>query len=44
LDIPTEGLEFLAVDARDLAGAVLARYEEEMAGVLDARTRVRGMP
>lgn len=44
LDVPTEGLEPIGVDPRALADGVLRRYADEMSGILDARTRVRGMP
>jgi hypothetical protein len=42
--VETRALKDLGVDARTLAKAVLGRYEEECAGILDARTRVRGVP
>ena len=42
--VETRGLRDLGIDARSLAGAVLARYAAETDGVLDARTRVRGVP
>ncbi len=44
LDVPTEGLETYGVATRALAEAVLGHYAEEIAGVLDARTRARGVP
>ena len=42
--VETRALRDLGVDARALAGTVLDRYLAEMAGILDARTRVRGVP
>ena len=42
--VETRALRDLGVDPRALADAVLARYDAEMDGILDARTRVRGVP
>lgn len=42
--VETRALKDLGVDARTLGAAVLARYAAEMEGILDARTRVRGVP
>ncbi len=42
--VETRGLADLKVDPRDLAVRVLRRYAAEMEGVLDARTRYRGVP
>jgi hypothetical protein len=44
LDVETEGLEAYGVRPRELAESVLRRYAEEMASILDARTRARGVP
>jgi len=42
--VETRGLEDLKADPRRLAARVLGRYAAEMEGVLDARTRARGVP
>lgn len=42
--VETRALGDLGAEPAALAGRVLARYAQEMAGVLDARTRVRGVP
>lgn len=42
--VETRALKDLGVDARTLARAVLGRTGEEAASILDARTRVRGVP
>jgi len=42
--VPTGGLEDLKVDPRRFAERLLRAYAAEMAGILDARTRVRGVP
>lgn len=44
LDVATEGLTTHGVVPRELAEAVLRRYAAELDGVLDARTRSRGVP
>ncbi len=41
--VETRALSDLGVDPPALAAAVLARYAAEMDGILDARTRVRGV-
>jgi hypothetical protein len=40
--VPTAGLSQYGVSPTALAREALARYETDMAGVLDARTRARG--
>ena len=42
--VETRALRDLGVEAGALARAVLERYAADMDGVLDARTRVRGVP
>jgi hypothetical protein len=42
--VETRGLEDLGVSPGDLAARVLRRYAAEMDGILDARTRARGVP
>ncbi len=42
--VETRSLEDLGVDPAALARRVMELYAAEMAGVLDARTRVRGVP
>lgn len=42
--VETRGLEDLGVPPGTLAARVLRRYAAEMDGVLDARTRARGVP
>ena len=42
--VETRGLEDLGADPKRLARRVLDRYAAEMAGILDARTRARGVP
>jgi hypothetical protein len=42
--VETRSLRDLGRDPADLARRVMARYAAEMDGVLDARTRVRGVP
>jgi hypothetical protein len=42
--VETRGLENLKVSPKELASRVLGRYAAEMDGVLDARTRARGVP
>jgi len=44
VDVETRGLKDLGVDAADLARRVLAQYAAQIDGILDARTRVRGVP
>ena len=44
VDVETRGLKDLGVDATGLAGRVLAQYAAQTDGILDARTRVRGVP
>lgn len=42
--IETRALIDRGVDSADLACCVLARYASQIAGIRDARTRVRGVP
>lgn len=42
--VPTGGLSEYRIDPEEFGRTVANRYAEEMAGVLDARTRVRGVP
>jgi len=44
LDVPTEALATFGVQPKELADRVLESYAEELGGVLDARTRARGVP
>ena len=44
VNVETRGLKDLVVDAADLAVRVLAQYAAQIAGIHDARTRVRGVP
>lgn len=44
LDVETEGLATYGIEPRALAETVLRGYPEEMEGVRNARTRVRGLP
>ena len=44
VNVETRGLKDLGVDAADLAVRVLAQYAAQIAGIHDARTRVRGVP
>jgi hypothetical protein len=44
VDVETRGLKDLGVDPTDLARRVLAQYAAQIDGILDARTRVRGVP
>ncbi len=44
VDVETRGLKDLGVDPADLARRVLAQYAAQIDGILDARTRVRGVP
>ena len=42
--VETRALKDVGADATDLASRVLAQYAAQIAGILDARTRVRGVP
>jgi len=44
VDVPTRGLRDLKVKPVAFAKRVLAEYAAQMDGILDARTRVRGVP
>jgi len=44
VDVETRSLRDLGVKPLPFAKKILSRYPAEMAGVLDARTRVRGVP
>jgi hypothetical protein len=44
VDVETRSLRDLRVPTVPFARKILARYSAEMAGILDARTRVRGVP
>jgi len=44
VNVETRGLQDLGVDATDLGRRVLAQYASQIDGILDARTRVRGVP
>jgi len=44
VNVETRGLKDLGVDGADLARRVTAQYAAQIDGILDARTRVRGVP
>ena len=44
VDVETRGLRDLGADPADVARRVLAQYAAQIDGILDARTRVRGVP
>jgi hypothetical protein len=44
VDVPTRGLRDLKVEPVAFAKRVLSEYAAQMGGILDARTRVRGVP